>query len=340
MNKDVEQSRKRVSRRRAMALGGGVSLAGLVAACTGNSSTTSTSTTAAAGTATSATATATATDDAFLALLNQAPSCPMTTEETQGPYWFDVDSIRSDIREDRPGTTFEFAMRVQDLDNCSADGTANVVSNAVVEIWHCDAGGVYSGFESGSTAADISGSGTPGGMGAPPEAGMGQPPEGGMGQPPEGGMGQPPEGAPGGDGGAGGPGGAMGGSGETSDGSYSVGDSESTTTDDGTYLRGAQTTDANGIAKFTTIFPGWYVGRTTHIHVKVHIDKKTVLTTQLFFDEATKGEIYATTPYSDHAGWESNTQNSGDNIYDDTGLVTVQKSSDGYLGAVNLGISV
>lgn len=323
MNKDVERSRKRVSRRRAMALGGGVSLAGLVAACTDNSSTTSTGTASAAATST---ATAAGSEDAFSALLNQAPSCVMTSEETQGPYWFDVDSIRSDIREDRPGTTFALALRVQDLDNCSADGTAEIVSNAVVEIWHCDAGGVYSGFESGSTAADIGG-----GMGTPPGGGMGTPPEGGMGGP--GGNGGPGgRGAPGG-------GGGVGGSGETSDGSYSVGDSESTTTDDGTYLRGAQTTDASGIAMFTTIFPGWYVGRTTHIHVKVHVDKKTVLTTQLFFDPSLIGEVYVQAPYADHAGWEDNTQNSDDGIYDDTGLVTTQKVADGYIGAVNLGVS-
>ncbi|MDJ0394622.1 protocatechuate dioxygenase [Rhodococcus sp. G-MC3] len=319
MNKDVEISRRRVSRRRAMALGGGVSLAGFVAACTGNSDT-STATTSTAATSAAA---VTSSDDAFLTLLNQAPSCLMTAEETQGPYWFDVDSIRGDIREDRPGSTFELALRVQDLDNCSADGIANIGSNDVVEIWHCDAGGVYSGFESGSTAADIGGAGASGGTGGPPEGGAvgGTPPGGGAGGPR-------------------GDGGGMGGSGETSDGSYSVGDSESTTTDDGTYLRGAQTTDANGIAKFTTIFPGWYIGRTTHIHVKVHIDKKTVLTTQLFFDDAAKTEIYLTAPYSDHTGWENNVQNSTDNIYDDTGLVTMQKSTDGYLGAVNLGVSV
>ena len=131
-----------------------------------------------------------------------------------------------------------------------------------------------------------------------------------------------------------------GGSGETSDGSYSVGDSEATTTDDGTYLRGAQTTDANGIAQFTTVFPGWYIGRTTHIHLKVHIDKKTVLTTQLFFDEALLDEVYATAPYSDHTGRESNVTNATDSIYDDAGLVTVAKQSDGYLAAINLGVDV
>ena len=321
MNKDVEKSRLRISRRRAFAVGGTVSLGGLIAACTGNG----TSGTSASGASTAAATSATTSADAVTALLDQAPQCVMAVEETQGPYWFDVDSIRSDIREDRPGTNLQLALRVQDLTNCSADGSAAVVSNAVVEIWHCDAGGVYSGFESGSKAADLSGNSAPGGGGQPPQGAPG-------------GGGQPPAGGPGG---PGGPGGDMsGGSGETSDGSYSVGDSEATTTDDGTYLRGAQTTDANGIAQFTTIFPGWYTGRTTHIHLKVHIDKKTVLTTQLFFDEALLDEVYATAPYSDHTGRESNVTNATDSIYDDAGMLTVAKQSDGYLAAINLGIDV
>jgi len=58
-------------------------------------------------------------------------------------------------------------------------------------------------------------------------------------------------GGPGGGGPGGGPGG--GGPGETSDGSYSVGDSEASPTDDGTYLRGAQVADRNGVVRFTTI---------------------------------------------------------------------------------------
>ncbi len=124
-------------------------------------------------------------------------------------------------------------------------------------------------------------------------------------------------------------GGSMGGSGETSDGSYSVGDTEATTTDDGTYLRGAQTTDANGIAHFTTIFPGWYMGRTTHIHVKVHIDKKTVLTSQTFFDETLLDEVYSQSPYSEHTGRENNTNNASDGIYDDTGLSPSKSSRTG-----------
>ncbi|MCL2532731.1 MAG: protocatechuate dioxygenase [Nocardiaceae bacterium] len=344
MNKDVELSRLRISRRRALALGGTVGLSGLIAACSGGGGgSAATTTTAAAGTTTAA-ATGTA-DEQLLALLDQAPRCVMAVEETQGPYWFDVDSIRSDIREDRPGLELDLAMRVQDLTNCSADGTEPGVANAVVEIWHCDAGGVYSGFESGSVSANgggmggpAGGSGGPGGMGQPPQgAPGGQPPQG---MPPQGGSGgQPPQGMPpqDGSGGMGGPG--MGGSGETSDGSYAVGDQEATTTDDGTYLRGAQTTDANGIVRFTTIFPGWYTGRTVHIHLKVHIDKKTVLTTQLFFDDALNDEIFSTvSPYTDHTGRD--TRNDADNIFDKAGLMVTSRQSDRMLAAINLGIDV
>lgn len=265
MNDDVHLSRRRISRRRALAIGGTIGLGGVVSACSTDTSTTSPAAVYTSTTAMSA-----------VDLLELAPQCVMSKEETEGPYWFDVDAIRNDIREDRPGTAFELALRVQDVTACTA------VSNAVVEIWHCDAGGEYSGFESGS----------------------------------------------------------MGGSSSASDGSYSTGDRESTTTDDGTYLRGALATNSAGVVVFTTIFPGWYRGRTTHIHLKVHIDRKTVLTSQLFFDPTTVGEIYAASPYSDHAGWESNTQNTSDTIYDPTGLVTTATSATRYLGAINLGVDV
>ncbi|MGW5071696.1 protocatechuate dioxygenase [Rhodococcus sp. NPDC004095] len=339
MNKDIEQSRARVSRRRALALGGTVGLSGLIAACAGSGSS-DTSTTSAATATTTGSGTTAAGDD-VMALLAQAPQCVASKEETQGPYWFDVDSIRSDIREDRPGTTFELALRVQDSATCTPEGGGGI-ANAVVEIWHCDAGGVYSGFESGSLGAN---SATPpagggfGSMGTPPS---GEPPQGGMpmgtppsGTPPQGGMpmGTPPEGGMGG-----GMGGGMEGSGEPADGSYAVGDTQAVTTDDGTYLRGAQTTDSNGVATFTTIFPGWYMSRTTHIHMKVHVNKETVLTTQLFFEEDLLDEIYATSPYNEHTGRENNVTNATDSIFDESGMVTVVKTADGYLGAVNIGV--
>ena len=291
MNQDVRLSRLVVSRRRALGLGGTLSLAGLLAGCGGSEQSTASSS-GSASASTSATARAvptTASVTAVGALLDKARTCTMSQEQTQGPYWFDVDSIRSDIREDRPGTVLNLALRVQDLSACSTGGTAAPVANAVVEIWHCDAGGIYAGFETGSR------------------------------------------------GGAGGaPGGGPQGSGQTSNGSYSVGDSEGPTTDDGTYLRGAQVADVNGIVQFITIYPGWYRGRTVHIHLKVHRDKKTVLTTQLFMDEAINAEVFANSPYSDHTGRD--VFNDDDNIYDDTGLLTISRQGNSYLGMLNLGI--
>lgn len=118
------------------------------------------------------------------------------------------------------------------------------------------------------------------------------------------------------------------GSGETSDGSYSSGDVEATTTDDGTYLRGAQVTNADGIVFFDTIYPGWYRGRTVHIHLKVHIDRSTVLTTQLYFDDALTDEIFSTVePYTEHSGRD--TRNDTDSIHDPTGTTVTARQATG-----------
>jgi hypothetical protein len=68
----------------------------------------------------------------------------------------------------------------------------------------------------------------------------------------------------------------------------------------------------------------------------VHRDKKTVLTTQLYMDEAVNAEVLAASPYSDHTGRD--VFNDGDSIYDDTGLLTISRQGDSYLGVLNLGI--
>ena len=71
--------------------------------------------------------------------------------------------------------------------------------------------------------------------------------------------------------------------------------------DDGpgtTFLRGTQTTNADGVAEFHTIYPGWYSGRAVHIHLRVHIDDATVLTSQMFFDEAYTASVYEQEPYA------------------------------------------
>ncbi|HEY6978131.1 MAG TPA: hypothetical protein VH396_17645 [Chitinophagaceae bacterium] len=59
-----------------------------------------------------------------------------------------------------------------------------------------------------------------------------------------------------------------------------------------TWLRGYQITDKNGMCRFKSIFPGWYEGRITHLHAKVHVKNKTVLTTNFFFPKETENEIY------------------------------------------------
>ena len=86
-----------------------------------------------------------------------------------------------------------------------------------------------------------------------------------------------------------------------------------------TWLRGVQLTNAKGIAEFTTIYPGFYQGRTTHIHLKVHIGGKVAggtytgghvsHTGQLLFDDAVSSQVYALAPYtSDSNGRTLNTQ--------------------------------
>lgn len=60
-----------------------------------------------------------------------------------------------------------------------------------------------------------------------------------------------------------------------------------------TYCRGYQFTDANGLAEFTTIFPGWYSGRICHIHFQVYVSSSYAAISQLTFPVTTKNAIYA-----------------------------------------------
>jgi protocatechuate 3,4-dioxygenase beta subunit len=87
--------------------------------------------------------------------------------------------------------------------------------------------------------------------------------------------------------------------------------------------------------EFVTIYPGWYRGRTVHIHCKVHLDKTTLLTTQLFFDDALTAEVYAAQPYS-AAGRD--VDNTSDSIFEDNLILTVSPAEDGYLGLITFGV--
>jgi protocatechuate 3,4-dioxygenase beta subunit len=74
------------------------------------------------------------------------PSCTLTPEVTQGPYYLDLDKVRRNITEGKRGLRLDLRIKVVDADTCKAH------ENAVVEIWHCDAGGTYSGFSQEGTA--------------------------------------------------------------------------------------------------------------------------------------------------------------------------------------------
>ncbi len=86
-----------------------------------------------------------------------------------------------------------------------------------------------------------------------------------------------------------------------------------------TWLRGYQVSDASGQVKFQTIYPGFYSGRTVHIHVRVRTfdgdNTTTNFTTQLFFDESVNNAVYANG--SGYGGGTRNTTNSTDGVYAD-----------------------
>jgi protocatechuate 3,4-dioxygenase beta subunit len=151
------------------------------------------------------------------------PDCVLTPEQEEGPFYIDLAQIRQDITEDRSGVPLALALTVVDADACEP------IRDAAVDIWHCDALGVYSG----------------------------EPSEGSEGE---------------------------------------------------AYLRGIQLTDGNGLAEFATIYPGQYPGRTTHIHVKVHIGGRqsdgiysgghVSHTGQLFTSDRHDAEVFALAPYN------------------------------------------
>jgi protocatechuate 3,4-dioxygenase beta subunit len=108
-----------------------------------------------------------------------------------------------------------------------------------------------------------------------------------------------------------------------------------------TFLRGLQTSDANGQVTFTTIYPGWYAGRATHIHVDVFRGSSLVKTTQIAFPEDVTRAVYATGVYVSKG--QSSTTNSSDNVFSDgTQSEMAALSGDttsGYTATLTIGIS-
>jgi hypothetical protein len=118
---DLEQL---LTRRRALQWAGGVGFAAFVTACAddgGSSAASSSSTTEAAAAS--------------------VPDCVLMPELTEGPYYLDLDLVRSDVTGDRPGLPLDLRVTVVDADACEP------VEGAAVDVWHCDAGGAYSGVQ-------------------------------------------------------------------------------------------------------------------------------------------------------------------------------------------------
>ncbi len=122
------------------------------------------------------------------------------------------------------------------------------------------------------------------------------------------------------------------------------------------FLRGIQLTNSTGVAEFETIYPGWYAGRTVHIHLKVTVDGAAAATYngghvthtgQLFFDDAITDEVFTLEPYVNRPENERTT-NDEDNIFgdheDEPGFLvdltplTEGSVADGYLATITIGV--
>ena len=108
-----------------------------------------------------------------------------------------------------------------------------------------------------------------------------------------------------------------------------------------TFLRGTQMADERGIVTFRSIYPGWYRGRTTHIHHKVFIDETNVLTGQIFFPDALSQYLYDNVPpYNDRAS-ARDTVNSNDWIAEEAGegaYAAVGEAGNRYVATLVIGV--
>lgn len=196
------------------------------------------------------------------------PACVVRPAQTEGPYFIDEKLNRSDIRTDpsdkaaKAGVPLRLEFRVSQL----AGGSCVPLSATIIDIWHCDALGVYS---------DVS------------DAGF--------------------------------------------------------DTRGKKFLRGYQETDERGVAQFLTIYPGWYEGRTVHIHFKIRgtgpSPRQPEFTSQIYFAEAVTDQVFKQPPYSRKTG--RRTMNNGDFIFRRDGkelLLTPTKTAQGYAATFDIGL--
>ena len=199
------------------------------------------------------------------------PACVVTPAQTEGPYFVDEKLNRVDIRSD-PGTgkvsagaPLDMELRVYRV----ANGSCQPMAGAMVDVWQCDAMGIY------SDVRDMNGLFTTSGQ---------------------------------------------------------------------KFLRGHQITDAAGVAKFTTVYPGWYQGRCVHIHFKVRTSaggRNLEFTSQLYFDDAFTDRVLANAPYTSKTG--ARTLNERDGLFRQGGrqlMMAVSEKGSAYQGSFDIGMTV
>jgi protocatechuate 3,4-dioxygenase beta subunit len=105
------------------------------------------------------------------------------------------------------------------------------------------------------------------------------------------------------------------------------------------FLRGSQTTDAAGLARFTTIYPGGYQGRAVHIHFKIRTAQRQEFTSQLYFDDALTDRVHAQPPYP--GSGQRRMRNEGDGLFRNGGrqlVLAVAPAGPGYAGAFDIAL--
>jgi protocatechuate 3,4-dioxygenase beta subunit len=107
-----------------------------------------------------------------------------------------------------------------------------------------------------------------------------------------------------------------------------------------TFMRGIQRTDRNGLARFRTVYPGWYQGRTVHIHVKVHVAGNVVHTGQLYFPDRVTDKVFRRRPYNRRL--RRTTRNANDFVFAQGGrrsLLSLRKAGSAYVGSITMGVN-
>lgn len=203
--------------------------------------------------------------------IRSALDCVVRPELMLGPYFVDDQLNRSDIRydplEDNVSKGIPLTLKINVLS--AAKNSCTPLEGARVDVWHCNALGIYSGVSVGGFNT------------------LGQ-----------------------------------------------------------KFLRGYQTTDAKGGVQFQTIYPGWYSGRTVHIHFTIRTKaadgQDYQFTSQFFFSDRLTDIVHAKKPYARKG--ERNTRNADDNIYKSGGrqlLLNLRGDNvNGYLTTINIGLDL